>query len=482
VFGYAWSSRQKAESPICTDQVFEAEREVICRGRAELPVETGDSVAGADLQSVPLAALCLSGGGIRSASTSLGVIQGLAECGIIQRFDYISSVSGGGYTASWFAAYQARHPRGFNGVVDDLRGHASNSEPSAIGFVRSHCDYLGSTLKVLPAYLSSLYLNWAILNTLALMALLIPYFLPELWRVGAEGVARSSNYLLYKVLFALYCLSFGTTVHLLTRVATDSAIIAKRTLSRILLVATLSSFFEAYTFPPYWEWDVFYAVAAGAAVLGVGLAYRRSDWKAARTSLSRALIWAGVAAAVWIALTLLFNRTGRIEGFRGTTSLNILQLQPFLVFGIWMISLILFVGGSRVFDWIRQGETLTQIWIWVFGISTVWLITTGFAFYGLDIYRVLLRANSVLFTFLYVATFLAVPLGAAVAVSIAAQGESSAIGSLMKTLLVLLVLVVFFFGCLSASVTLFNFAKLVARRSEFVSMGGFSFAPQSISI
>jgi hypothetical protein len=48
----------------------------------------------------PWCGLGLSGGGIRSASLGLGVLQALAEKDILKRFDYISSVSGGGYIAT----------------------------------------------------------------------------------------------------------------------------------------------------------------------------------------------------------------------------------------------------------------------------------------------------------------------------------------------------------------------------------------------
>jgi hypothetical protein len=47
------------------------------------------------------AALCLSGGGIRSAAFSLGVIQALSRKGLLTGFHYLSTVSGGGYIASW---------------------------------------------------------------------------------------------------------------------------------------------------------------------------------------------------------------------------------------------------------------------------------------------------------------------------------------------------------------------------------------------
>jgi len=51
------------------------------------------------------AALCLSGGGIRSAIFALGIIQGLARSGLLSKFDYLSTVSGGGFIGSWLSAW-----------------------------------------------------------------------------------------------------------------------------------------------------------------------------------------------------------------------------------------------------------------------------------------------------------------------------------------------------------------------------------------
>ena len=56
----------------------------------------------------PLSALCISGGGIRSATFALGAIQSLAEHGLLPRFDYMSTVSGGGYIGSWLTAWTHR--------------------------------------------------------------------------------------------------------------------------------------------------------------------------------------------------------------------------------------------------------------------------------------------------------------------------------------------------------------------------------------
>jgi len=50
-----------------------------------------------DANADNLTGLALSGGGIRSATFSLGVMQALARKGWLKRFDYLSTVSGGGY-------------------------------------------------------------------------------------------------------------------------------------------------------------------------------------------------------------------------------------------------------------------------------------------------------------------------------------------------------------------------------------------------
>jgi hypothetical protein len=65
-------------------------------------------------------ALCISGGGIRSATFALGVMQGLASHGLLKGFDYLSTVSGGGYIGSWLSSWARRHPDGIEGVERDL--------------------------------------------------------------------------------------------------------------------------------------------------------------------------------------------------------------------------------------------------------------------------------------------------------------------------------------------------------------------------
>src|SRR5258708_21049135 len=55
---------------------------------------TGENAAG--FPSAPVG-LALSGGGIRSATFNLGVLQALAKARLLRVPDYLSTVSGGGY-------------------------------------------------------------------------------------------------------------------------------------------------------------------------------------------------------------------------------------------------------------------------------------------------------------------------------------------------------------------------------------------------
>ena len=55
-----------------------------------------------------LCGIAISGGGIRSASFSLGVVQKLAHEGIVREAHYLSTVSGGGYTGSSLTWYLSR--------------------------------------------------------------------------------------------------------------------------------------------------------------------------------------------------------------------------------------------------------------------------------------------------------------------------------------------------------------------------------------
>ncbi len=93
-----------------------------------------------------LAGLCLSGGGIRAATFCLGILQTLAERDRLRTFDYISSVSGGGYIHQWLAAWIHREPRGLAAVQLKMmplpvKGSQARA-PEQINWLRRYSSYL----------------------------------------------------------------------------------------------------------------------------------------------------------------------------------------------------------------------------------------------------------------------------------------------------------------------------------------------------
>jgi Patatin-like phospholipase len=101
-------------------------------------------------------ALCLSGGGVRSAAFNLGVLQGLARLELLNRFHYLSTVSGGGYIGCWLNAWRHRSQQGIAELTHDLSwpdriGDAEESPqvPDAIRHLRCFTNYLTPAAGVL---------------------------------------------------------------------------------------------------------------------------------------------------------------------------------------------------------------------------------------------------------------------------------------------------------------------------------------------
>src|SRR5437867_4567004 len=133
------------------------------------------------------AALCISGGGIRSATFGLGVLQGLARCGLLNKFHYLSTVSGGGYIGSWLSAWIHRAKDGLASVADQLARPSETArptpEPVEIQNLRSYSNYLSPRLGLFSAdswtlvgtYLRNLLLNWSVIIPLLAAVLTLPW-------------------------------------------------------------------------------------------------------------------------------------------------------------------------------------------------------------------------------------------------------------------------------------------------------------------
>lgn len=140
---------------------------------------------GQDERIAPLSALCFSGGGIRSATFNLGVIQALAGSKALPEFDYLSSVSGGGYIASWLRTWI--HREGFDSVLRQLTATGASvdplePEPTAVDHLREFSNYLtpklglfsGDTWAAAATVIRNLLLNWLVLIPLLAAFIALP--------------------------------------------------------------------------------------------------------------------------------------------------------------------------------------------------------------------------------------------------------------------------------------------------------------------
>jgi hypothetical protein len=149
-------------------------------------------------------ALCLSGGGIRSAAFSLGIVQRFADQSItpkrdtdekgsvLQQFEYLSTVSGGGYIGSWLCAWLFQERQrcatagaetgGANSVVAALTGRMeSYAEFGPISNLRRDSHYLAPSFSAISPDVWSgivgvarnLILNWILFVPPVVLAVLM---------------------------------------------------------------------------------------------------------------------------------------------------------------------------------------------------------------------------------------------------------------------------------------------------------------------
>ncbi|MDT4953700.1 MAG: hypothetical protein QOJ02_1838 [Acidobacteriota bacterium] len=90
------------------DEIYDEEWKEIRQRRAKQFYDKS-SLSGDAGSPKSLVGLALSGGGIRSATFCLGLLQGLHKLKMLRIFDYLSTVSGGGYVGGWWSAWLARN-------------------------------------------------------------------------------------------------------------------------------------------------------------------------------------------------------------------------------------------------------------------------------------------------------------------------------------------------------------------------------------
>jgi len=360
------------------DEVLLDELRLVAARRAKLDVERGDlASAGPSDESAPSAAawharllgLSFSGGGIRSATLNLGVLQGLARCGLLRYVDYLSTVSGGGYIGSWLTALsQRRFARtlddaqrarvvntasllpfdagGFRTFEKGLAWSAGDSgrdgvgrEDRAIRFLREFSNYLtprlgmfsGDTWALIAIYLRNAMLNQLVLLLALVGVLLVPRFLSPV--VASVEVTEALEFLPWMVAglvaYLFICWNLGKNLAGVTAPHSRSAERAPQVIQRIgvplLLIGISGASWLGYLgrwFAAIWgadptaptNWRIWVAAAALGALLNFvtwALAWvvaRRAE--PSRTELSRG----AVEREFWVTMVKYSPIAGAVFG------------------------------------------------------------------------------------------------------------------------------------------------------------------------
>ncbi len=140
----------------------------------------------------------LSGGGIRSATLNLGILQGLAERGLLPYVDYLSTVSGGGYIGTWLHSVILRYGKGQPAIAAALLSPKAHPIPGEadedpISFLRKYSSYLAPEMGLLSADFWVILVIW--LRNMMLNQLILFSFL-ALICLGAIHIGFLGNWLI----------------------------------------------------------------------------------------------------------------------------------------------------------------------------------------------------------------------------------------------------------------------------------------------
>lgn len=356
-------------------------------------------------------ALCLSGGGIRSATFNLGILQGLARHGLLERFDYLSTVSGGGFIGGWLTAWL--HREGLKPVIRQLTEPPKSPlkpEPKPIEHLRIYSNYLSpqtgllsiDSWTLLASVLRNLMINWLVF----LPALFALTFLPRLWTTLLFGASRHASALPLSLgigivtgLWSFFYIGW----HLPSANPPDDKpkeagykVKEGSFLFRCMLFMTISAasfaiffwvYFKSYHEPIRWYW---YVALTESLIIGPWLVVCVFKlWSKARKRFSRSrLVTIVVIATLLIAvaqlLTAYLLRVAIRYYFSGPTTDNFF----YPTFAVPLLLVLMCVGGtliggftSRVSNdddqewWARTGG-------WVLIVAVSWSVVCALVLYG----------------------------------------------------------------------------------------------------
>ncbi|MES2354588.1 MAG: hypothetical protein V4568_09330 [Pseudomonadota bacterium] len=152
------AAAQRKTTTLNTDDIYpkelaEAERKLIEERHRDLDLTESKLRIG----------VALSGGGIRSATFSLGLFQSFARHDLLKRIDYLSTVSGGGYFGGFFGKLflSSGHANSPTDAAQHVRDTLTNTQSPPINWLRENGRYIAPTGSGDYFYAMGTYLrNW----------------------------------------------------------------------------------------------------------------------------------------------------------------------------------------------------------------------------------------------------------------------------------------------------------------------------------
>jgi hypothetical protein len=225
-----------------------------------------------------LKGLCFSGGGIRSATFNLGILQALAARRKLGSFDYLSTVSGGGYIhqflASWIACENlAKVEEQLSPLPEDS---VRTAWPDPIRWLRRYSNYLTpqkgllttDTWAAISIWLRNTFLNQIVLISSLLLVLLLPHVpLQSVFNAASQNVNFKTGWFAPSAaIVLLFALAAVDLYRGLNRVATNDGQMRVGFRERdVLFLVVLPVFLALFATSPFVYRSAFQALVARPA-------------------------------------------------------------------------------------------------------------------------------------------------------------------------------------------------------------------------
>jgi hypothetical protein len=324
---------------------------------AELPHDDAPRPGGERwLRNPPrdLFGIALSGGGIRSATFNLGLLQGLQDMRVLGAFDYLSTVSGGGYLGAFWTAWRHRAP-GREGRFPSELG-AGNAEPPEVRHLREFSNFLSPRLGVFSYDTGRLAVTAlgsmlpSLLAALSVIALAILAWTSAVWVLFSPGAPAWAATLLMNggtlAALALFELAWRRR-----KEPGDGA--AYLLVSLLGLALTAAAWYAL----DYW-WLPTDPYVAGQRLPALRADQPWTDW---RYVLAPAAAWVAALQVLLVGRWLFSRVAGTPAGLRFRRAADRVRGRLLLLAALWGVVALLWFAGVLLESWIVPGHAQTTV-------------------------------------------------------------------------------------------------------------------------